>query len=133
MPHRAFALLLVVFALFAVPGASKAYADDENFLPDGGSLVTTTDGGSNVTVYFGSSFAATCRKLSMRPEGAQSTRYKLCTTSSCTANSSSAPLDYDVHNEIEVNCKPNNATNPKRYLALTTDDGGIPYVKVWLP
>lgn len=125
--------ILAVIAVFAVLNGAPARADDDNALPDGGSIITTTDGGSNVSVDLSSTLGAYCRTLAIRCEGDQSARYKMCTASTCTATSASTPLDHDRTFDIPVNCKPGQNTTPKKSIALTTDDAGVPLCKVWFP
>ncbi len=112
-----------------------AYADDQPALPDGGSIVTSTDGGR---IAFADLGLRSEWMLSLECEGAQSTRYLLCasdTTSivaggvnhTCTAGPNNHLLSYDRGGEaIPVNFKPN---KNRRYLSLYTDDAGIPFCK----
>lgn len=115
----------VLAALFAVLLLAEARADDDPALPDGGSIVTTTDGGSTVTVDLGARGAWT---MALRCEGAQSTRYRLCASSSCPVTAHNQLLDLDQTQDFPINQTPGVAL--KRYLTLRTDDGGVPFCKV---
>jgi len=118
------ALLGVVLSLALVAGlhSAAAFADDsDGALIDGGALVTSTDGGSTVVAQLRPGLNWT---MATRCEGAQSTRYKLCATSSCAATSISQTLDYDVTQDIGVNRQA--GATAKNYIALRTDDAGIP-------
>lgn len=123
-PKYFFAVTVISFII--VSAFSKlAFADDtEGALIDGGSIVTSTDGGREaVAQLLGWGVPWT---MSTRPEGAQSTRYVLCPTSTCAADVNSQLLDYDVTQDIPVN----RSGVTKTYIALRTDDGGIPKVLI---
>lgn len=119
----------VVALVWLTPAAARA--DDEPFVvqADGGSTVTSLDGGSSVTVDLGSH--GSCYNLAMRCEGSTPPRYVLCVTSPCPVTAANELLDADKIWDIPVNCGKNVGTNgAKRYLSLTTDDGGVPSCKV---
>ncbi len=111
-----------------------AHADDQPALPDGGSIVTSTDGGRLAFVDLG---LRSEWLLSLTCEGAQSTRYLLCATDTpsivaggvnhtCNASEHSYLLTADRGEVIPVNFK---ANKNRRYLSLRTDDAGIPFCK----
>lgn len=108
------------FAVFAVLLAGA----DFPALPDGGSIVTSTDGGGWVTVDTGKIADWT---MVIRCEGEQSTRYNLCTTSNCTATVHNQLLDFDTTERIPVR---QGHRDKYRFLALATDDAGVPFCKV---
>lgn len=120
---RTLAVIAVSLACAVGLHAVPVYADDtDGALVDGGSIITSTDGGRSVTAELRTAGNWT---LALRCEGAQSTRYRLCTTSSCTAAAGDQLLDYDVTQDIGVNRVLSSAT--KKYIGLRTDDAGIPY------
>lgn len=119
------AALLVALAAAVTFSPHAALGDDEPIFTDGGSLVTTTDGGSSVTADLGVA-ALSSFTMAIRCEG-QAARYHLCATSTCTATTANQLLDADRTFDIPVNRITNGG---KRYLALSTDDGGIPACKV---
>lgn len=114
------AALAILFVL-SLPFPSLA-DDTDGALIDGGSIVTSTDGGSTVVAQLREAQGWT---MATRCEGVQATRYVLCTTSSCSAAVDSQMLDYDVTMDIGVNRQTPYST-PKKYIALRTDDGGVP-------
>lgn len=113
---------LVVFGVLSIPAARAD--DSEGALIDAGSIVTSTDGGREAVAPL-RGWSVTWI-MSTRCEGAQSTRYVLCATSACAADVNSQLLDYDVTMDIPVN----RSGSTKTYIALRTDDGGIPYCLV---
>lgn len=117
---RFFLVIPIIMFLVSIP-TQIAFADDsDGALADGGSIVTSTDGGREaVAPFLGWSVAWTA---SVRCEGQQSTRYVMCTSSTCAATANSQLLDYDVTQDIPVN----RSGPTKTYVALRTDDGGIP-------
>jgi hypothetical protein len=119
------AVLVAVAAAVIVLCPAPARADDEPGLPDGGSIVTSADGGAYAIADLG---ARGCWTMAIRCEGAQSTRYTTCATSSCTAAAVNQLLDADRTFDIPVNCVAGQTR--KRYLALKTDDAGVPFCKV---
>lgn len=116
--------VLAVAALLAVGlHALPSFADDtDGALVDGGSIITSTDGGRSVALELRTAGNWT---LALRCEGAQSSRYRLCATSSCTAAAGDQLLDYDVTQDIGVNRVLSQTT--KKWIALRTDDAGVPY------
>lgn len=119
---RFITMSFIAFAIaLALPSLSLA-DDTEGALADGGSIVTSTDGGSTAVAplrdYANWIMATRC-------EGAQSTRYVLCATSSCAAAADSQMLDYDITQDLGVNINRPNSPQ-KKYIALRTDDGGVP-------
>lgn len=134
---KPFLVALAVLAVCAVGlSSSSARGDDDPALPDGGSIVTPLDGGSTVTVDLGGRGAW---NMVLRAEGAQSTRYVTCAADtisfsggsaihSCKAASHNELLDYDRTLDVPMNQSGGWPT--KRYMSFSTDDGGIPFVKV---
>lgn len=121
--RRVLSVFAIAVAVVACLAAVPSFADDsEGALSDGGSIVTSTDGGRNAVAQLRAGQNWT---MATRCEGAQSTRYTLCTSSSCTASASSQLLDYDITQDIGVN-RPPFAASPKTHIALYTDDGGVP-------
>lgn len=119
-------LAVAVIAVAAIAlSPSRAHADDEPGLSDGGSICSSTDGGSYAVCDLG---VAGCRSLGIRCEGAQSSRYKLCPTSTCAPSAINQLLDYDRTFDIPVNCVAGGTA--KRYMGLHTDDAGVPFCKV---
>lgn len=127
-----------ILAVVAVLLTSATFADDDKFLPDGGSIVTSTDGGSTVTVDLGEPRPAFI--MAVRCEGDQLARYLLCATDtvtvaggqathSCVATKADSPIDHDRTFDMGVNQLTGLA---KRYLSFTTDDAGVPFCKVWI-
>lgn len=112
---------LATLLVLSLPFPSRA-DDTDGALVDGGSIVTSTDGGSTAVAQLREFNGWT---MATRCEGVQSTRYVLCTTSTCAAGIDSQALDYDVTMDIGVNRATPYGT-PKKYIALRTDDGGVP-------
>lgn len=127
-----FSIVAIVFSLIGIGvvlGACPARADDEPIAvqADGGSTVTTTDGGSAATVDLGTGLIQT---LAIRCEGAQSTRYHTCTVLPCAVTLSNQLLDSDRTFDIPLNRSNAGTLAPKRYLTVATDDAGTPLCKV---
>jgi hypothetical protein len=120
----ALAVVLAVAGL-TPPGTSIARADDEPALLDGGAIATSTDGGRCVVVDTGPRgpwhSALTC-------EGAQSSRYKFCSSTTCAPTAINPLAVYNTRTEIPVNQRV--GLTAKRYLGFCTDDGGVPYCLV---
>ncbi len=117
--------VLAALALVTAVHSAPAFADDsDGALYDGGAIVTSTDGGSTVVARLRPGALGSGYTMATRCEGAQSTRYTLCATSSCAAAAGSQLLDYDVTQDIGVN-RPGTDT-AKQYIALRTDDAGVP-------
>lgn len=119
---RMIAACLVVAALAFSPATVRA--DDDPCLLDGGSLVTSTDGGRDA---FAALQVRSDWVMSIRCEGAQSTRYAL-TADGGLASSTSPLLDYDKTTDIPVNRigALSRGYPTKTGIALRTDDAGIP-------
>lgn len=116
----------LVLSFVPVPAAAGPAVDYETALTDGGSIATTTDGGSLVVVQLAERLNWT---MSIRCEGDQSTRYKLCTSSTCTPTRGNRLLEYDRTFEFDLVSSPAQPT----HLGLKTDDAGIPYCVVLGP
>lgn len=121
-------LAAVLFALSLAPGPADAAPapDYETALRDGGSIATTTDGGSHVVMALAERSNWT---MSIRCEGDQSTRYKLCTSETCTPTRGNRLLEYNRTFDIDLVSSPSQDT----HLGLKTDDAGTPYCVVLGP
>lgn len=124
---RKLCTLLVVAGLVAlVSWPEPAAATDFPVFVDGGSLVTSLDGGTTpVTVDLG---MTTDWGLVLRCEGAQSTRYALCSSVPCACSSANLLVASDTTFDIPVT---QSRGNTYRYMSLCTDDGGTPACKVY--
>lgn len=117
-------LIAVCVVVAATLAPSPARADDEPALPDGGSIVTGT-----ATALGDLGERAGPWSMTIRCEGDQQTRYKLCADSAgCAATAVNQLLDADRTFDIPVNTR--SGLPPKRYLALRTEDAGVAFCKV---
>lgn len=122
----AFAAVLFALSLAPSPAGAAPAPDYKTALRDGGSIATTTDGGSLVVMALAERSNWT---MSIRCEGDQSTRYALCPSETCTPDRGNRLLEYNRTFDIDLVSIPSQDT----HLGLKTDDAGAPYCVILGP
>ncbi len=113
------AVLAATALVFLPPPSAQALTFPA--LPDAGGIVTSIDGGNQTTIDTGQTQNWT---MTIRCEGAQSTRYRMCTSATCDVSLANDLIDPNVTLEIPVT---QGNSQKYRYLTIKQDDGGVPY------